>query len=639
MIQELMVTASIKSLVDNITKELVVPKIKQFCERLSLEYDKKLIPTAEHFTEYMLRAYEKYSTVNTLVLRNRIKQLKNIYVPLTLESQENVENTERIKLCGYPKEFFQKNKKLLIMDTAGMGKSTIVKRLFLDVIDQGYGIPIFIELRRINETHDLISEIESQISSLTQNFNHQLLLELIMSGGFIFFFDGCDEIPMVDRAFAMHCVEDFISKASANTYIITSRPDEVLNCFGNFKRMSIKGLTKKESFQLLRKYDGNGIVSNSLIEKLQDKKYEMITEFLENPLLVSLLFTAFEYKPTIPINKQAFYRQVFDALFEAHDLSKGDSYCHEKRSKLHSDDFAKILRRIGYECQKRQQVEFLKTDILNIIDKAKGTYINMNFASSDLLKDLLTSVPLFCKDGNYYKWAHKSLQEYFAALFISIDSKNSQEKILTSIYESDNIQRYINLLDLYIDIDPTGFQKYILIPLLDNFVSYYNSLRYIKPNLPKLSVDVRLGYLFGHSFVIGIQGNGDHLFEEDFGECFKNKYGIKVKSVTFFHPKYYIADCYHKEAYILKLLKDKEPELFSHHKGTVKGTFFVKDSFLVDDIKSNSNSVDDFDKLNNFIGNAAQFLYLDIDKVIPFLDKLRSTLSKGYDLEDLCDGL
>lgn len=194
-------------------------------------------------------------------------------------------------------------------------------------------------------------------------------------------------------------------------------------------------------------------------------------------------------------------------------------------------------------------------------------------------------------------------------------------------------------MDLYIDIDPTGFQKYILIPLLDNFVSYYNSLKYIKPNLPKLSVDVRLGYLFGHSFVIGKQGNGDHLFEENFGECFKKKYGIKVKSVTLFHPMYYVADCYHKEAYILNLLKDKEPDLFSHHKGAIKDSFFVKDSFLVDDIKSNSNSVDDFDSLNSFIGNAAHFLYLDIDKVIPFLDKLRSTLSNGYDLEDLCDGL
>lgn len=110
MIQELMVTASIKSLVDNITKELVIPKIKQFCERISLEYDKKLIPTAEHFTEYMLRAYEKYSTVNTLVLRNRIKQLKNIYVPLTLESQENVENTERINYVDTQKSFSRRTR-------------------------------------------------------------------------------------------------------------------------------------------------------------------------------------------------------------------------------------------------------------------------------------------------------------------------------------------------------------------------------------------------------------------------------------------------------------------------------------------------------------------------------------------------
>ena len=251
-----------------------------------------------------------------------------------------------------------KNQKLLITDTAGMGKSTMVKRMFLDVIDHGYGIPIFIELRRINETHDLITEIESQISSLTQKFNHELMLELFMSGGFIFFFDGCDEIPIIDRAFAMHCVEDFISKASANTFVVTSRPDEVLNCFGSFKRMSLQGLSKNEAFELLRKYDDNGTVSKALIEKLKDKQYEMITEFLENPLLVSLLFIAFDYKPTIPVKKQAFYRQVFDALFENHDLSKGDSYCHEKRSKLNSDDFEKILRRIAYECQKRQQVEW-----------------------------------------------------------------------------------------------------------------------------------------------------------------------------------------------------------------------------------------------------------------------------------------
>lgn len=636
----ILVVTSTKSLVDNFVKEIVVPKLKEFMGRLSLEYDKKMVPTAEHFEEYLIRAYDKYSTLNTLVLRNRIKKLKDIYVPLTLECENNVGETEYQKVDGYPKDFMAKNRKVLITDTAGMGKSTIVKRMFLDVVENGYGIPIFIELRRINERHNLVTEIESQVSSLSQKFNHQLLVELLVSGGFIFFFDGCDEIPIVDRAFAIHEIEDFISKASGNTFVVTSRPDEVLNCFGSFKRVSVKGLEKEESFQLLRNYDNNGAVSQSLIETLKDKRYEMITEFLENPLLVSLLFIAFDYKPTIPINKQSFYRQVFDALFESHDLSKGDSYSHEKRSKLNSDDFEKILRRVGYECQKKQQVEFLKADILDIIEKAKNSYMNFTFANSDFLKDLLTSVPLFCKDGIYYKWAHKSLQEYYAARFISIDAKNSQEKILQSIYNSSNIQRYINLLDLYYDMDPTGFNKYILIPLLEEFVDYYDRLSSADTHgIPKKLIDIRLGFLFGHTFLIGDQRKDELLFTEDFGEKFLKKYNIKIKCITIFNPMYYVADSYHKQGYILDLLRSKVPELFTADRGQYDKDLVIDKGFFIDGIETCSNSEKDFEKVNIYMSNACRAGYLDINKVKPYLKSLISTLTSAFDSDDLCDGL
>ena len=637
MMAEIITATAVKALVENIVKEIITPKIKQFCNRLSLEYDKKLVPTAEHFSEYLVRTYDKYSIANTLVLRNHIKKLKNIYVPLTLENKENADNVERQVIDGFPKDFFVKNTKLLITDTAGMGKSTMIKRMFLDVIDKGYGIPIFVELRRINETHNLLAEIESQLSSLTQEFNHTLMLELFKSGGFIFFFDGCDEIPIVDRAFTMHDVESFIDKACANTFIVTSRPDEVLNSFGSFKRMSIKGLNQNEAFDLLRKYDDNGSVSAALIKKLRDKQYKMITEFLENPLLVSLLFIAFDYKPTIPVKKQAFYRQVFDALFENHDLSKGDSYSHEKRSRLNSDDFEKILRRIGYECQKKQQVEFLKTDILSIIDKAQSSYVNISFASSDLLKDLLTSVPLFCQDGNYYKWAHKSLQEYFAALFISIDSKNSQEKILKAIYNSKNIQRYINLLDLYFDIDPNGFQRYILIPLLEEFVSYYDQLSVTSPNIPKHLIDVRLGLLFGHDILLGDRNEISHI-KGDLMEYFKGKYGFIFDRLTLVNLGYYIADAFHKQAYIVDLLKNKVPTLFGKHKMSKLNTI-PKESILVSGIDTMSESVEEFERLNCYISNLSDKLYLDINHVRDYLSKLKSVIEAGFDVDDLCDGL
>ena len=221
------------------------------------------------------------------------------------------------------------------------------------------------------------------------------------------------------------------------------------------------------------KYDISGKTSRLLISKLETGNYSMINEFLKNPLLVSLLFAAFDFKQTIPLKKHIFYRQVFDAYFDSHDLSKGDSYVHEKKSNLDLDDFDKVMRKIGYECLRKQKIEFEKDELLNIIDSAKSGFSNLKFASTSLLGDLLKAVPLFCQDGMYYKWVHKSLQEYFAAEFIYKDSKNNQDAILTALYKSKKIDLYINLLDLYFDIDPVGFQKNIVKPLLESYVEYY----------------------------------------------------------------------------------------------------------------------------------------------------------------------
>ena len=66
---------------------------------------------------------------------------------------------------------------------------------------------------------------------------------------------------------------------------------------------SINSLSKKEAYELLRKYDKQGSTSKKLIEELKSGKYEMIFEFMKNPLLVSLLFAAFDYKNTIPLKK------------------------------------------------------------------------------------------------------------------------------------------------------------------------------------------------------------------------------------------------------------------------------------------------------------------------------------------------
>ena len=70
----------------------------------------------------------------------------------------------------------------------------------------------------------------------------------------------------------------------------------------------------------------------------------MVGEFLANPLLVSLLFKAFEYKQQVPFKKHVFYRQVYDALYHHHDLTKEPGFERKKHSGLDLEDFHRVLR-------------------------------------------------------------------------------------------------------------------------------------------------------------------------------------------------------------------------------------------------------------------------------------------------------
>ncbi|MDF5691762.1 NACHT domain-containing protein [Aquirufa aurantiipilula] len=461
----------IKAVVDT----YVTPKLENLKKRFTLDYNKYHVPTEEHFSEYFYRTYKRVSIINTLVFNNSQRFIKDIYSPLTL-IQKTEEKEIKHKIQSFPSELLNKYEKLLITDNAGMGKSTLVKKIFLDTIDEKKGIPLLIELRRLSKEKTIIAEIQEQLNSLAKDFNNSLLLELLTEGGFVIFLDGYDEIPLSDREIVTADLQSFISKATNNTFILTSRPENALKGFGDFQEVKIEPLKKKEAFELLRKYDKQGPVSTLLIKKLEETDMANISEFLTNPLLVSLLFTAFQHKQTIPFKKHIFYRQVYDANFESHDLTKGDSYTHDKYTKLEIDDFHRVLRHIGYSCLKdNQRIEFNKDEILALIRKAKIFCVDLNFNESDFLKDLLSTVPLFTQDGNYFRWAHKSLQEYFAAQFIYLDSKGQQSKILLQLYNNPSLDKFINILDLYYDIDTKTFRSTILFELLQLYKNYYNS--------------------------------------------------------------------------------------------------------------------------------------------------------------------
>lgn len=479
----------IKSLIDT----LVTPKIEKLRNKYHHVQEKNKyleIPFEKYFSEYYHRSFKKMVIVNTLVFNNSQRFLDEIYVPLTIVNTVNPK--EKFKVKSFPSQLSNDYWNILITDTAGMGKSTLMKKLFLDILYNKEGIPIFIELRRLSKKKTIFDELLEQLNSINSHFDKDIILDLLAEGDFIIILDGYDEIPLEDKDIVTTDIQEFIHKTSNNKFFITSRPEKSLLSFGNFQEFRIASLNKDEAFDLLRKYDKNGVNSKLLIKKLEETELSNISEFLTNPLLVSLLFTAFEHKQSIPFKKYIFYRQVYDANFEAHDLTKGDSYTHDKFSKLEIDDFHRVLRHIGFSSLKAQKIEYTKDEILKHIDDAKKFCISLVFNNSDFLNDLLKTVPLFTQDGNYYRWSHKSLQEYFAAQFIYLDAKSKQEIILAKLYKSKNLENYINVLDLYYDMDYKGFRNVIIKDLVDGYLIHNNDFYNDNdPNVESLDVIMR----------------------------------------------------------------------------------------------------------------------------------------------------
>ncbi|WP_036422476.1 hypothetical protein, partial [Morganella morganii] len=211
--------------------------------------------------------------------------------------------------------------------------------------------------------------------------------DLLKKIPFIYFFDGVDEIPFDIKNDIIKKIKIFSDEMNDSKIIITSRPDQSLLELHSFNRFKIKPLDIEKSYDLIRLYDinsskiGNSLtLSNKLISEIKlmrDKDNTTILEFLTTPLYVSLLFCSYKYKPVIPRRKDLFYSQVFEALFETHDLSKETGYVRIKASGLDITDFSIILRRLAFWCLKNNgRLEFSRAELeavlTNITEKLKG---------------------------------------------------------------------------------------------------------------------------------------------------------------------------------------------------------------------------------------------------------------------------
>lgn len=90
--------------------------------------------------------------------------------------------------------------KLIISGTAGIGKTTMLRHFFINALENGDLIPIFVELREVNSKEVKDIDVFNLIYNTLVNYGFNVekkYFEYSMKGGrYLILYDGFDEVRM-----------------------------------------------------------------------------------------------------------------------------------------------------------------------------------------------------------------------------------------------------------------------------------------------------------------------------------------------------------------------------------------------------------------------------------------------------------
>jgi energy-coupling factor transporter ATP-binding protein EcfA2 len=458
--EQIIIEAAIKSFVQQLVKESFAwtGKITNETKRL---FDTSL-------QEYFIRQQVRHSSLKTILNGNVPVYLYDIYFPLNLRRNINYVETSKIA------NLFIDNNFVTIIGGAGSGKSTLIKHLFINSIVEQYGIPILIELRYLNDYNGTIEDYISEIifeNQLSQSLD--LLKGLLKQGKIIFFLDGFDELNNDLEGTIIKQLTSFLNKYGDNKYILTSRPYTSVEFLPLFHNYQIETLNKDQVKQFIKlQLNNENELSQKIIESVENTDQSYITSFLSNPLLLSLYILTFQSNPDIPHKKYIFYRRVVQALFAEHDSKSKLGYIRQRKSKLNQERFEEVLKRFSFLAFFERKYTFDIDYVLKILDIIKSKSKNSEFSPQFFIEDLKLGVALWIEESNKIQFAHKSLQEYFAALFVADFNIDQKATIYSKIIDTlSSINEFSNFLSLCQEMDEISYSKSFLLPALDKIIS------------------------------------------------------------------------------------------------------------------------------------------------------------------------
>ncbi|MDZ3440855.1 NACHT domain-containing protein, partial [Klebsiella pneumoniae] len=369
--------------------------------------------------------------------------------------------------------FYIENEKITnIIGIAGQGKSTILRKIFVEQLFNGNKIPFFIELRKVSD-EGIRKSLQNILVNLSLKPSDIEVEELLASNKIILMLDGFDEINSERKNTILH--EIVRLNLTYNLQIITTtRPGTAICSEPSIVNFKVQLLVEDDILSIIEKLNSNNdSIDIEQLPKIKEtiRNNKNLVSVMTSPILVTLFHVCYPYMDIIPNNTVEFYSNLFMTLYLRHDKVK--NFDREKSSSLSHNDaydcfcalcFYSIFKN-SYDFTEQTLIEFTKASM-----QLKGKHDNCG--PENLAVDFVDVTCLIQREGyNKYIFIHKSIQEYHAAEFIRNISSDKKPKFYNLIMEDikQNNYRYHNTISFLQETDEIDCKKNLVIPLCEHY--------------------------------------------------------------------------------------------------------------------------------------------------------------------------